>query len=375
MSSTGTGTTRSAHRGSSEQVAVDIYFLSCGHGDTILLRLPANRWILVDCHLHNRYTRSHFFDFVQSQGIRRLEYIFQTHPDFDHFCGMAEVLDYFTRDGRSLGYWCDGGLDAAQVRNLIWCEQFSENEYAKLHDKLDELWDSGLIQTVCVNEWTKPISPAGYSERIDLFTIAPRASTARAIARADIGRLRQNIRAQLESNALSVVLVLSLVTHDGNCNVLLCADASPEEIKVALQTWQRRAEEHRREKVFDVIKVPHHGSINSHVPDLCKAKREGREDRVAAISAGTRKGLPDREVMRAYLDEEWVVLLTTTRTGTLRSNYLLEMADRSGVSGYTTGPQDIKISWDSKAGLKWEPLSARVDAGSLDLYETRAANT
>jgi hypothetical protein len=285
---------------------------------------------------------------------------------------MVDVLDHFTTEGRSIGHWCDGGLNADQVRDLVWGEELSEREYSRLHDRLDELWGERLIRPVVVNDWTQPISPRGYSGRVDLFPLAPPASLARQITRGDIAKLGKDIQALLESNALSVVLVLSLVTGDANCNVLLCADASVDEIVYALRAWRHRAEEHGREEAFDVIKVPHHGSIRSHTPELCTAKRTNGAEQVAAISAGTRKALPDREVMRAYLDENWVVLLTTTRTEIRRPNYLMELADRSGAQTYAINRQDITIKWNSTDGLAWEPASARVEANDLDQYEIKA---
>ncbi|HUT95279.1 MAG TPA: MBL fold metallo-hydrolase [Thermoguttaceae bacterium] len=321
MSSEDTARPPSDRPGNSEEPRVEIHLLACGHGDTILLRLPGDRWILVDCHLRDLRTRHHFFDFVRSRGIDRLDFIFQTHPDFDHFCGMGQVLDHFTSEGRSVRYWCDGGLGADQVRDLLWEEELSEREYAKLHRRLDELSHDDLIEIVAVNDWTKPISPSGYSDSVHLFVVAPPATLARKITRRDIGKLGIDAKAKLESNALSLVMVLSTAAGDVDCNMLLSADGSVDEMLWALETWHRRAEEYHRVKSFDVIKVPHHGSMKSHTPALCDAKRKESTARIAAISAGTRRALPDKEVIRAYLNEEWLVLLTTTRTTSRRANY------------------------------------------------------
>ena len=97
-------------------------------------------------------------------------------------------------------------------------------------------------------------------------------------------------------------------------------------------------------------------------------KRTDRNRRVAAVSAGTRQALPDREVIRAYLDEQWIVLLTTTRTAIRRTNRLMDVADRSGARDYDISEQDVRISWNSKDGLTWEPASAQVDIDSLTSY-------
>ncbi len=372
MSNADTAKGPSDHRGSSEEVSAEIHLLGCGHGDTILLRLPGNRWILVDCHLRDSATRSRFFDFVKSRNIRRLEYIFQTHPDFDHFCGMVDVLNYFTRDGRSVGCWCDAGLDAVQVRDLIWPDQFSRKEHAKIHDRLDELSDQELIQTVNVNDWTRPmpISPSGYAGRIALFPIAPATDELRRISRSGTRKLGKNPKAKLETNALSIVLVLSLAEGGRECNVLLSADAPTESLRGALKTWTKRAEENDRTKAFRVVKVSHHGSIKSRVPELCDAAHGGVSDRVAAISAGTRRALPDREVIREYLDQKWVVMVTTSRIASARGNHLMNIADKSSRSD--SRQQDIRIRWTPSGGLSWEPSSACVGRDSLHLYETKS---
>ena len=76
--------------------------------------------------------------------------------------------------------------------------------------------------------------------------------------------------------------------------------------------------------------------------------------------------------MRTYLAEEWIVLLTTTRTHISRTNRLMEVADRSDVADYDINEQDVKISWNPQDGLTWEPVSAQVDIESLTSYETKA---
>ncbi len=353
-------------------VSIEVYLLACGHGDTIFLRLPEDRWVLIDCHLRDRNIRQRFFDFVRRKKISRLDFIFQTHPDFDHFCGMVHVLNHFTREGRSIGYWCDGGLNARQVRGLIASEEHSEKEYATLHDRLDELSDSGLIQTVSVNDWTEPMSPRGYSNKVDLFVVAPSSALLRKTVRADIAKLGKKARSQFESNALSLVLVLSIVVGAAKCNVLLCADTTSEGATGALGQWKERARRYGREESFDAVKVPHHGSIRSHTDQLCTAKRHDHEARIAAISAGTRPALPDRVVIRMYREEGWIVLVTTTRTRKGTSNRLMDIVDRAGSPNCDITQQDVMISWNPKDGLVWEPGSAEIDAESLTLYETKA---
>jgi len=97
--------TMPGHTNSEQEFTIEIILFACGHGDTILLRLPVDKWILIDCCLPKlTFVFDRFLQFLDNRGIRRFEYVFQTHPDFDHFLGMADLLRHFTRDGRSIGY-------------------------------------------------------------------------------------------------------------------------------------------------------------------------------------------------------------------------------------------------------------------------------
>jgi beta-lactamase superfamily II metal-dependent hydrolase len=81
---------------SSSEFSIDIHVFHCGHGDTILVRLPGDRWGLVDCYLPKQYgVRDAFFRFVERNEIGTLDFIIQTHPDRDHYHGMKEVIEYF----------------------------------------------------------------------------------------------------------------------------------------------------------------------------------------------------------------------------------------------------------------------------------------
>lgn len=361
---------QSDHRVSSETLQAEIHVLACGHGDTLLLRLPVDRWILVDCHLRNRSTRRRFFDFVESHNIRRLEYIFQTHPDFDHYCGMTAILKYFTSDGRSVGYWCDSGVNALQIRDLLATDEFSEREYTQLHDLLDELASKKLIQTVAVNDWSRPISPRGYTGRVDLFPIAPSGDVLRQVTRRNVRKVAGGMTARLEANAISVVLLLAARGNSDSCNMLLSGDAWKNELESAMTTWARRAKENGHDVGLDVVKVPHHGSVKSHWSALCTQKSAGATAHVAAISAGTRKGLPDRAVIRDYLEQQWIVLVTTSRKAHAEPNWLMDIADVTTARDYALEEHDIKASWKADEGVIWEPEAAVVDAHSLKAYET-----
>ena len=354
----------------SEAVCVEIYLFPCGHGDTILLKFPGHRWVLIDCYLPDNGTRDAFFEFVDAQQVTRLEWIFQTHPDFDHFFGMTEVLDYFTREGRSIGCWCDSGLTVAQIKDIIKWGSVSESHYEILQDRLDELDDMSLIQFSEINESVQPVSPEGFTGKIEIQPIGPSAWLKRRTARKDLARFRDNPVARPEANDISVVLLLLLRDQDKGCSMLLPGDAGSDVLSDALNVWHERMGTVSGSHAFDVIKVPHHGSKASHSTNLCKAKLSSPSKRVAAISAGTRDALPDREVLKEYMSEGWTVMATTTRPRPARADSPLSLSNRNRRKDAAMKQHLVRISWSASGGLTFQPPEATLLEIDLPMYKT-----
>ncbi len=359
---------------SSDKISVEIHLFGCGQGDTILVHLPENRWVLIDCHLPVRDgTRERFFQFLRSKEIERLDLIFQTHPDLDHFHGMIEVLEYFACEGRAVGRYCDGGLTAEAARGLIWSDPLDSSDkthYGRLEEHLDKFDDSFFSR---IDDEHEPISPKGYKNRIDFIPVGPSAGLNRRITRRDTRKVAENPKAKVEANALSVVLVLSIREGDRVCNVLLTGDADSDSMELALDAWSRKSCETSTRADFDVIKIPHHGSIESRSTRLCKAKRNDRECCVAAVSVGERYDvLPDRAVLRDYLNAGWTVMLTTVRRGAARSNRPGGLADRGRPLVRSFEAHTITITVTADGVVEHSPEAAVVQTGDLVLYESAA---
>lgn len=360
---------------SSKGLSFEVHILACGHGDTILLRLPGpgrDTWVLVDCYLPKKDgTRARFFEFVESRGIVRLDYVILTHPDYDHFHGMAEVLDYFSSNGRSVGYFAEAGLNAHHVSDLLR-DAPGERAYARLQRRLDELHDLKAIEIGELNDEVRTISPKGLRGCVDLIPVAPSAGRKRRITRRDVRKLAWNTATRFDTNPLSIVLVLAVKDDAGCSNVLLAADADKDGIENALTVWGERAVESERTPEFDMVKVPHHGSTESHVPRLYKVRRSGDHPRVTCISAGTRPGLPSADVMRYCLDNQWTVLLTTkrkVRDPLARGNRAIDVANRAErLVPDTVEEYDLCITWSAARGLEWSPSDAELHRGELHVY-------
>jgi beta-lactamase superfamily II metal-dependent hydrolase len=357
---------------SSDPITIEIHVFHCGHGDTILLRLPQNRWALVDCYLPRKGAiRDRFFSYVEDLGIRQLDFIFQTHPDHDHFHGMRAVLDYFMREGRSVKHYFDSGINARQVRELFE-KRVGVAEYAELQDYLEELDKNGVLDLRDLDANRPPVPLSGSSGRLQLIPIGPNPKAKRRLIRKDLRRYVSNTKAVLRANELSLVLVLAVNNRPQGFNALLAADATKPEIDRALEIWKSFVKESVSSTLFDVIKIPHHGSIHSHSIQLCQSTDSGNSKRIAAISVGTRAGLPDRELIRNYLDHGWIVMLTTTRNRKKDRDSPLTLSNRGPETIQSTfGSHDILIRWSTDKGLISQPEVAMASMGQLDCYETK----
>ena len=361
------GTSLPATEGSETPLAVECHFFSCGHGDTVLLRLPGDHWVLIDCHLtkaDGMYER--FFYFLESRNVKRLEYVFQTHPDLDHFLGMIDILRYFTKDGRSIGCWCDSGPNSQQVRERL--DPDSKRRYDELQKFLDELDEQGAILFHTVDENGCKIGPKGFEGRVDLIPIAPDPGESRRRFRRDVERLQKKTGVSLSTNPLSIVLVLSVQENGNRFQLLLGADSEADTLPKALAVWIKRASHGSRPPNFDAIKVPHHGSPLSHCPQICHMGGTGKGGKVAVVSAGLRAKLPERGVLSDYLTNEWTLLVTTTRSVRKSKNLFSFLISKVPPPNNRTKSHDIQLSWSATEGLLWNPKEAQVTEPDLANY-------
>ena len=350
---------------------VELFVFSCGHGDTIVIHLPDNRWCLVDCNLKSKVKRQGFLEFLDSKEVERFDFIFQTHPDLDHFGGMKQLLQDFIKKNGTLGYWCDGGVGLPQIQPLAFPDFMTREEYDELQDYLDDLYDEGKLKFYGLDAGHSPVTLKGHIGKFEFYTIAPDEDRKRIIQRADAKKLGVNPETQLETNKLSLVIMLSVRGKENSCNILLTGDADDYGCTQGLEIWNGIAEGIGCDPNIGVVKVSHHGSISSHCLKVVEAGRPEKEN-IAVISCGKRDGSPDREVMRDYLSAGWTVLATTERIRPKKYNHPFEIINRGEPEDEIHfEPHNITITWSEENDLEWEPRESEIIEQELGNYETK----
>jgi beta-lactamase superfamily II metal-dependent hydrolase len=352
-----------------EHHSLRLHVFHCSHGDTVLIELPENRWALVDCHLPNTAAIRRFLQALAKLRVDRLDYVFLSHPHYDHYAGMRKVLDHFTRDGRSVGWFCDVGASPVDVTRILEARGRPDSEvheYVKLTHLLKLLISSERVGYRRLDEGHAPLLFAGSKRGVQFIPVGPSPHVAVTMTRSALA----GQRVDEAINRLSVVFVLQVPFGNKRCQVLLGADAESEGIRRALGIWQRHPENPQGHVEFKAVKVPHHGSANGHCPELVAAKAP-KGEAVAVISVGTRfrASVPSRRVIEEYQQNGWIVLGTTTRRRRTSRDRLVAQFGRGATSNMNVRSHDIRIRWSlANDDVSWQPHDARIESTELAHY-------
>lgn len=350
----------------SDDCSVTIHLFACGDGDTVVLCLPDNRNVLVDCYLPQRPgTFQRFQQFLAARNIDSFDLVVLTHPDEDHFTGMARVVREYSRDDGTTRF-IDGGMNDKELL-AYFKNRVGEKGLRKLFDTIDELSLDGSLRWEYVGRNYCPIVPRGLEDSVQFVPIGPDHVRQRRAARGAMERLAAGKKVYSKPNDYSVVLVLRLSHEKQTRNLLLAGDAEQAGLRDALDFWEERSRTEGAATEFAVVKIPHHGSATSGSPRLCLLRDKTVGEAVAAVSAGFRFGpIPDSEVLRSYLESGWTVLATSTRHTSQpgQRSFAFEVAGRK--VDLVVEEHDIEITMQCPGETRWHPPESRIVIGDLE---------
>ncbi|MFY9176049.1 MAG: ComEC/Rec2 family competence protein [Caldicoprobacterales bacterium] len=234
-----------------------VHFIDVGQGDSILVQLPNQQNMLIDAGDNDK--GQVVVDYIEKQGVSRIDYLIATHPHADHIGGMDHVIDHF---------------------------------------------EIGDIYMPKVAHTTKTYMDL--LEAIDRKNLKIRA--AQAGMDITIDDVRADILApdsQLKSDNLNDYSIVIKLTY-GQTVFLLQGDAE-RKTEEAILTSGIDVE-------ADVIKLGHHGSTTSSTSNYIDAV----DPDYAIVSAGegNKYGHPHKEVV-ALMKEKGIILYRTDRDGTI----------------------------------------------------------
>jgi competence protein ComEC len=210
----GIGVLAAAVRLPSDELRVT--FLAVGHGGCTVMETPDGRTLLYDSGAlaGPDVARRQIAPYLWHRGIRRIDEVFLSHADLDHFNGLVGLLDMFP------------------VGQVTCTPTFADKSTEAVRFTLDVLQRRGVtVRTVKAGDRLT----AG---AVELRVLHPPGSGPEG-----------------NENARSMVLEVRHADH----SILLTGDLEGPGLEMVLRTERRR---------FDVLQAPHHGSPKSNVEAL-----------------------------------------------------------------------------------------------------------
>ncbi len=230
---------------------MQVTMLDVGQGDCIFVKGPKGSTYLIDGGSSDveQVGKYRMESFLKSQGVGKLDYVFVSHGDLDHYNGIKEMMER--------------QLLGVKIERLVLPANYERDE------KL-----LGILQLA-------------KEMRIDVLMIEGDQMISEG--ELEIRCLQPEKNTVLEGNAGSMVLEVSFEAFD----MLFTGDVEME--------GEIQLEKKLHGKSYDVIKVAHHGSKNSTKESLLEIVRP----KVALISAGEHNsyGHPHSETIERL--EKW----------------------------------------------------------------------
>jgi competence protein ComEC len=191
-------------------------FLAVGHGGCTVLETPDGRVLLYDAGALGGpdVTRRQIAPYLWSRGVRRIDEVFLSHADLDHFNGLPALLDRFA------------------VGQVTLTPTFAEKATPAVHITLTVLHERHVPTRIVKAGDRLTAGP------VNLDVLHPPA-----------------VGPEGNENARSLVL---LVQHAGHC-ILLTGDLEGPGLERVLGLPQMPV---------DVLMAPHHGSRTANTPEL-----------------------------------------------------------------------------------------------------------
>lgn len=230
------------------------------------------------------------------------------------------------------------------------------------------LQKSNLLKRHVLHDQTATIRLLGKHIGFSIVAVGPEYAQ---LATAGDAALAGISDASLSVNECSVVLVVQLVTEIVSRRIFLPGDMEGDGMKKSLTRWDSHPDNVDGNRTFDVVKAPHHGSINGH--DLALADRIARQDEsVLMVSCGNSYGLPSRRVLSDYLDRGWRVYCTSPRQSVVRRMSALQATqqrNRLHQLPVAIGTYDLAVTVGRIAGIKTTPATARIERHHVNAYQ------
>jgi hypothetical protein len=303
---------------------LEVFILSAGIGESVVIHTPDNAWGVVDCYasILSEPESNPTVQFLCKQKVTTLDFLCLTHPHSDHYRGMTHLIKLLSLEC----FWRFGATSREQLLNLLTYMELaardvgddedldSAHELQNIFGMIIELQKRGLTimhlsDIKSVYPLPIKISPEKPRPEFEIFCIAPPSNSVELYEKSlkncfTAEGLLKTRAPQLDHNAVSAALLLRF----GKTRIILGGD-------VETQNWDRILNTiDKSELAVNAVKVSHHGSTNGYAPGLWAVFAAKRPPK-AIITPFQKEKLPDPDAIQ-HIKKHAEVLYCTSLPAT-----------------------------------------------------------
>ena len=280
-----------------------IVFKEVGQGDTIILEWEVDgqkKIAIIDCNISGSGNNPALV-YLDALTLTRIEFIIISHPHYDHFSGMSDVLNLCAKKGISIGLCMHTMPSHPAYLTSAVKGNIETGALAELCRNLQKLIKSGTIQDhVAITHLCRPIKLQG--DWLIHF-LGPAASEYDTYNRNAYKHLNDNdpkIQAA-NANLLSTLLKIS----NGKEYVLLTSDIT----KNVFRKIQRKGMQNFKDLLI-LGQLSHHGSIGDYYETFWKQTIRKPKTPIAISVGENDYGHPSDHAINSLKANDFFVLRT-----------------------------------------------------------------
>ena len=289
-----------------------ITFKDVGHGDSIILEWNCkdqNKIAIIDCNITDD-KRIPTLEYLKNiNKYKEIEFILLSHPHYDHYSGINNLLDYCETAGIVIKLFMHTAfthpkyLIESAVKTLI-----AKDELKKLFSSLNRLKKCNVIKSQ--GYVTSDFRELSLSESIKLKVIAPTTDEFENYKKAvhylnDDESCHNNAKA----NLISTVIKL----YNKEWIIILTSDCQ----KHALDYYLQNDHINELDGVLFLGQSPHHGSINNHNEDFWRSIKRDSSSKVVFSCGVNSYRHPSTEVVNFFHQNHYNIEYTNKVGGLL----------------------------------------------------------
>lgn len=150
-----------------------VIFKDVGQGDSIIIEWNESnisKIAIIDCNLYNG--RNPVLNHLIENKYKEIEYLILSHPHYDHFSGMNEIIEYFEKNNFNIKYFLHTSKQVPDFLKMAANSAIAERELQKLFLSLREFSDN-LNMKVALVQYDFPSNTIPLGKDYSLTFLSP----------------------------------------------------------------------------------------------------------------------------------------------------------------------------------------------------------